>query len=206
MRYLIVAFVAIGLLSACGKSSTPTVPRLAGGSASASAGSSTAPKNPNIGGPATDARRAALHTAAECIRQHGIPTYKDPVMTGDGDVYTDARSVQDAGDATLAAVQQACGSQIAAAQFQPDNQAAAPPKLVAAGVKAAQCLRANGLPKVTDPTSSTLFTPGHGFGLNGDALPAAGKQDPVVQRAFAACRTLLNEETRLSDLGSLAGA
>lgn len=183
----------LGTLAACGTPASPAVPRLSG----------QAQRSGTQTGDAGPERRNRLHAAAECIRQHGIPTYQDPVLTSDGRVYTDARSVQDASDATRAAVQSACGALISAARFQPDEQAPAPPAMVQAGVKAAQCLRANGLPKVKDPTSTTFFTPGHGFGLDGDALPAGGKQDPVVQRAFHACRPLLDAETRLSSLESL---
>lgn len=33
-----------------------------------------------------------MHTAAQCIRQHGIPAYSDPVLTPGGAVYSDSRS------------------------------------------------------------------------------------------------------------------
>jgi len=186
----------LGTLTACGHPASPTVPSLSGAPRQSGTG----------GGDAGPARKDKLHAAADCIRQHGIPTYQDPVLTSDGHVYTDARSLQDASEATLKAVETACAAQISAAQFQPDAQAPAPAAMVQAGVKAAQCLRANGLPNVKDPTSTTFFTPGHGFGLTQDELPAGGKQDPVVQRAFAACRSLLNEATRLSTLESLGHA
>jgi hypothetical protein len=78
--------------------------------------------------------------------------------------------------------------------------------MVQAGVKAAQCLRANGLPHVKDPTSATLFTPGHGFGLTEDQMPSGGKQDPAFQRAFTACHALVNDEIRQSTLESLGNA
>jgi hypothetical protein len=159
-------------------------------------------------------RVSQLHSAAECIRTHGVPTYQDPVLTADGHVYTDARSIQDLGrddrsrsDSVIGAIRQACGSLLAAAGFQPDDEAPAPPQLVQAGVRAARCLRANGLPNYRDPTSTSQFTPGHGFGLSADELPnngALGKQDPAVQRAFGACRALLDDEIRQSTLDALA--
>ena len=180
------------------------------------------PGVPSIGVGATHAhggysttRVGQLHAAAQCIRSHGVPTYQDPVLTADGQVYTDARSIQDLGakssraqqDAMFAAIRQACGALLTAAGFQPDDEAPAPPALVQAGVRSAQCLRANGLPNMRDPSSSTGFTPGHGFGLTADELPnngALGKQDPAVQRAFTACRALLDAEIRASDLSALA--
>jgi hypothetical protein len=197
------------------------VPRLAGsGTASGAGGGSTAPSSgvsgsgrPRVRYSAT--RLAQVHAAAQCIRAHGVPSYQDPVLTADGHVYTDARSIQDIGakqsreqqDAMLEAIRAACGALFTAAGLQPDDESPAPPQLVQAGVRAAQCLRANGLPNMRDPNSESEFTPGHGFGLSSDELPnngALGKQDPVVQRAFAACRSLLDAEIRASSLSNLA--
>lgn len=194
---LTVAFAVA--LSGCGGSSrSPGVPTLEGASA----------RSPQAAGATGPARTAALHAAAQCVREHGVPTYQDPVLTADGHVFTDARSLQDADKdnrdtPTLNAVRQACGQLMIAAGFQPDDEAPAPPKLVAAGVKAAQCMRSHGLPNYRDPNSATPFTPGHGFGITGEQLPAGGKADPVTQQAAAACRSLLDEEIRQSTLGSL---
>jgi hypothetical protein len=161
-------------------------------------------------------RVAQLHAAAQCIRTHGVPTYQDPVLTADGQVYTDARSIQDiAGtsasgaevDRAMAALNQACGPLMATAGFQPQDEAPAPPKLVQAGVKLAECLRANALPNYRDPTSSSPFTPGHGFGITADELPnngAGGKQDPTFQRALTACQALNSAEITASTLTNLA--
>jgi hypothetical protein len=164
-------------------------------------------------------REAQLHAAAQCIRTHGIPTYQDPALGADGQVYTDSRSVEDfeaaaapaSGgrgdrDSALNGIRQACGALIAAAGFQPADEALAPPALVQAGVRAAQCLRAHGLPNYRDPTSSTPFTPGHGFSITNDELPnngAAGKQDPTFQAGLAACRQQLDAEISASNLSSL---
>jgi hypothetical protein len=180
----------LGALAACGGTpAAPSVPRLSG-SAGATLGAA--------------ARRDALHAAAECIRQHGIPTYQDPVLTTDGHVFTDARSIQNASDETIQAAQHACAAQISQAQFQPDAQSPAPPRLVAAGVKLAQCLRAHGMPNVKDPTSNSYFTPGHGFGLTPDEVPAGGKSNPIFRRALEACSKENDDTTRLSTLQELA--
>jgi hypothetical protein len=210
--------LAAGALTGCGSAAkAPEVPSLPGAatsstpSAGASGGAGNAgngksePRATGAAGDNSDARRHKLHDAADCVRKHGIPTYRDPVLTADGHVYTDARSYQDASDAALTAVDAACGVLMAAAQFTPTEQAPAPPKLVQAGVKVAQCLRAHGLTDVTDPTSTTMFTPGHGFGMTG-TLPPGGKDNPVVKAALDACRTQIKEETRLSSMESLAGA
>jgi hypothetical protein len=201
IRALVLALAGVALLGACSPTpSSPGVPTL-----TAATGASGA------AGVGTD-RSAALHAAAECIRQHGVPTYQDPVLDATGHVYTDSRSIQDAGQASgnktgiEDSLRQACGQLITAAGFQPADQAPAPPALVQAGVKAAECLRANGLPNFRDPTSTTTFTPGHGFGITDDELPSTGggKADPTVQRALAACRAQLDEEINQSTLTALA--
>ncbi|GAA4244570.1 hypothetical protein GCM10022255_008130 [Dactylosporangium darangshiense] len=153
-----------------------------------------------------DARKNALHAAADCIRQHGIPTYKDPVLTADGHVYTDSRSMHEAQASTIAAVAQACHDAIVAAELVPDQQAPAPPKVVQAGVKVAQCMRANGLPNISDPNANDEFVPGHGFGMDSSELPGNGsKTDPTIKHALVACESVIDEMNRVSSLGSLAG-
>ncbi len=187
------AVTALFLLAGCSSPTADGVPSLGNGT-TASAG-------------ASGSQQSKLHAAADCIRSHGVPGYQDPVVDAAGHVYTDARTIQNLTDSQMSAVEAACSSLIAAAGFAPADESPAPPALVAAGVKAAQCLRANGLPDYRDPTSSTTFTPGHGFGLSADELPnngALGKQDPSLQRAFHACRALLDAENRASLLGSLS--
>jgi hypothetical protein len=181
----------------------------AGGSAGPGGGGGDKgePRATGAAGDTGPARQHKLHDASDCIRRHGIPTYQDPVLTADGHVYTDARSYQNASEATLTAVDAACGKLIAAAGFQPSEEAPAPPNMVAAGVKAAECMRAHGLTGVTDPTSTTYFSPGHGFGLSAaGGLPAGGKSNPIVRQALQACRTLNDEVSRLSQLSNLGHA
>jgi hypothetical protein len=201
--------VAALLLSGC-SSSHPSlaVPSLHASGASAS----------NTQGGYSTSRVAQLHAAAQCIRTHGVASYQDPVLTAGGQVYTDSRSIPDfesvvgggsggKSNAAVDAIRAACGTLLATAGFQPDDEAPAPPKLVQAGVKLAQCLRANGLPNYRDPTSSSPFTPGHGFSVSPDELPnngADGKTDPTVQRALTACQALNNAETTASELTNLA--
>ncbi|WP_406045687.1 hypothetical protein OG799_15125 [Micromonospora sp. NBC_00898] len=197
-------------LSACSKaSSSPGVPSLPAGSGRPSTGSSA---NPNaVTGDGSAARRTALHNAAECIRQHGAPRYQDPVLTADGRVYTDEFAVfSSLNETQLDALETACGELIRAAEFAPGDQAPPPPKLVQAGVKSAECFRAHGLPDYKDPTVNSHFIPGKGFGLDASGIPGAGqgdaKQNPTVRDAITACRSVLDEEARLSSLGSLADA
>lgn len=155
------------------------------------------------GGGTGTARAAALRAAAQCIRQHGIPAYQDPVLTPSGAVYTDSRSIENAPRSTADAIHQACGTLLARADLIPDAEPPAPPQLVQAGVRSAQCLRAHNLPNVQDPTAQSEYTPGHGFGFTQGELPSGGKSSPVVQQALHACRPILDEEIRASTLGSL---
>ncbi|WP_164520475.1 hypothetical protein [Specibacter cremeus] len=178
-----------GLVAGCGAagSSTPTVPALGAGST----------------GMAGAGRAAAVRAAAQCIREHGVPGYQDPVLTADGLVFSDLRSLQDASQATMDAVQSACAGLAASAGFNPLSEPPAPPALVAAGVKAAECLRGNGLANYADPTAQTGYVPGHGFSATGSEMPAGGKADPIWQNAAHACRSLLDAEILASTLGNL---
>jgi hypothetical protein len=158
------------------------------------------------GGAVAGNRTAALHRAADCVRQHGIPAFHDPAVGANGQVFTDTRPLEDAGDTVLRAARQACQSLISAANWNPDQQPPAPPALVAAGARAAQCMRQHGLPNFKDPTANSVYTPGHGFGIEPDDLPAgADKETPIVAQAATACRTLLDAERVASTLDQLAG-
>jgi hypothetical protein len=195
------------LLAGCGGSgsSSPAVPALSQAAGQTPAGS------PSRGASAQAVsaqgswagRGTELHAAAQCIRQHGIPSYQDPVLTAAGQVYTDSRSLDDAPQSVINAVQQACGTLAARAGLIPDAEPPAPPQLVEAGVRSAECMRAHGLPNVQDPTARSSYTPGHGFGYSSGEIPADGKADPVYQAAAHACRALLDAEIRASTLASL---
>jgi hypothetical protein len=189
-----IATIAAALVAGCGSStSTGVVPSLGPAGRPASA-TSTA------GG---TSRAAALHAAAQCVREHGIPSYPDPVLTADGKVYSDLQSFRLTSQATADAIQQSCGALLAAANFDPTAEPPAPPALVQAGVRAAGCMRAHGLPLVRDPSAQTLYAPGHGFGFGADELPQGGKFNPVFQRAAEACQALLDAEDRASTLPAL---
>jgi hypothetical protein len=190
------AVLSLGLTTSCHAGpATPGVPELAGG-----AGSSGSPGGDSAG------RRARLHAAAQCIREHGAPRYQDPVLTADGRVYTDEMGLRDVAEAKRTAIDTACGELIRVAGFEPTDQAPPPPSVVQAGVRSAECLRNNGLPDYPDPTADTPFVPGKGFGLSSEGIPAAGKLDPGVRRALQACRRILDEEAALSSLGNLGNA
>ena len=191
MGIMLALLALLGPLGAgCGGGAAPAaVPSLSGASGGHTASSS---------------RAAALHAAAQCIRGHGIPGYADPVLTPSGAVYSDSRSIQNASPAVLSAVHPACGTLLARAGLNPENEPPAPPQLVQAGVSAAQCERANGLPNVQDPTANSPYTPGHGFGLTGNEVPAGGKASHGFQQAVHACHAQVDAEIRASTLSSLA--
>lgn len=185
--------LSLSLLAGCASSQPPTVPSLGG------AGQHTSNNSAD--------RAAKVHAAAECIRSHGAPTYQDPVLDANGHVFTDARSIEGLSRSVVSEIEHACASMLASAGFAPSDEPPAPPALVAAGVRSNECLRQNGLPNAKDPTSSSPYTPGHGFGFTAGELPnngALGKGDPAVQRAFKACRSELDAEIRASELSNLA--
>jgi len=214
----------------------------------ACSGSSNGPEVPSLGSTASQptssaGRAAALHAAAQCIREHGVPAYQDPVLNADGQVFTDTRSLQryaaggpapsggkdakggkstgkgganppagsndhtndaDQVAARMTGIRQACGRLMAVAGLRPEDNPPPPPNLIAAGVKLAQCLRANGLPNVQDPTATRTFVPGHGFPMNASELPPDAKANPAFRRAFTVCKAQEDEVIRLSTLGNLA--
>jgi hypothetical protein len=189
------ALASCAMLAACGGSSGggATVPSLAASATGTGGGAAGADQS----------RAATLHAAAACIRQHGIPAYHDPVLTPGGQVYTDSRAFDNATGAVSTAVMSACQTLIVRAGFQPDAEPPAPPQLVQAGVKAAECERLHGLPNVTDPTAQSTYTPGHGFGLTGSEVPPGGKASAGFQEAIHACHSQIDAELRASTLGRL---
>jgi hypothetical protein len=218
MRRLAVAAAAtiltVGIAACSHDPAAPSVPHLAG-SAGSTAGDSRASAgpddnsddNPNaVAGDASAQRRAKLHTAAECVRQHGATGYQDPILTADGYVYTDDVALRALSGPQLDTITTVCQSLIHAANFSVRDQGPPPPELIRAGVRSAQCMRAHGLPDFKDPTVHSRFSTGKGFGLTSDEIPPGGKQNPTLQQAIAACRTILDEEARLSSLGNLGHA
>ena len=114
----VLAASAVVLMAGCSGSggASPTVPSLSQGAAAAQG---------NGGQPAGGsgaARASALHAAAQCIRQHGIPGYADPVLTPGGQVYSDSRSIQDASQSVFAAVLRACQTLLTQADLNPGNE------------------------------------------------------------------------------------
>lgn len=189
------AVLTLGLVAACGSSPGTSVPSLSGTSVNATVSHGSASQS------------AALHAAAQCIRDHGVPAYQDPVVAPDGSVYVDTRSPEQASGGNQAfydRIRAACQPLFDAAHFNPTSEPRATPALVAAGVRVAECMRAHGLPNFTDPTAATPFSPGHGFSEEPGELPPGGKTNPVVQRARTACDAQIQAELNVSSLASLS--
>jgi hypothetical protein len=202
---------SLGLV-ACGSSSpsSPTVPTAAtsgsapGSAKGAASGSAQGSGKQGLAIPPGRSTPEAVAAAVRCIRDHGIPGYKDPVITPDGAVYTDVRSFQDAPQSTATAVVQGCRALLVRAHLDPGSVPPAPPALVQAGVKTAECARAHGLPNMHDPNAQSPYTPGHGFGHTADEI-TGGKDSPGFQAFRAACRALIDAEINASSLASLGG-
>src|SRR5439155_16315482 len=96
-----------------------------------------------------------LHTAPECLHHHEISNFADPVLGANGQVFTDMRPLESVPENTADAARNACRTELGAANWNPDQQPPAPAALVEAGVKAAQCMRAHGLPNYKAPTANS---------------------------------------------------
>jgi hypothetical protein len=153
---------------------------------------------------------AALHAAAQCIRDHGIPSYQDPAV-GPGDVvYTDQRNLERVGSDVVRQAMAACRSVVARADFDPAQAPHPPAQMVRDGVREAQCFRAHGLPNWPDPKPTDTFDPGHGFQVTDAAFAGAvppganPKQSTAFRGAIQACQRESEAVSRDSQLSSLA--
>jgi hypothetical protein len=196
---------------ACGSSpsSSPTVPAAAsdaaGGSAAGSAQrAASASGKQRLEIPPGRSTPEAVAAAVRCIRDHGIPGYQDPVITPGGAVYTDERAFQAAPQSTAGAVVRSCRTLLVRAHLNPNSQPPAPPALVQAGVKTAQCARAHGLPNMHDPNAESPYTPGHGFGHSADEI-TGGKDSPGFTAFRTACHAVIDAEIKASSLASIGG-
>jgi hypothetical protein len=153
---------------------------------------------------------AALHAAAQCIRDHGIPNYQDPTV-GPGDVvYTDQRNLERVGSDVVQQATAACRSLVAQADFDPAQAPHPPAQMVRDGVREAQCFRAHGLPNWPDPKPTDTFDPGHGFQVTDAAFAGAvppganPKQSAAFQGAIQACQRESEAVSADSQLSNLA--
>jgi hypothetical protein len=123
-----------------------------------------------------------IHTAAQCLRDHGIPNFPDPVLDARGRLQIDDQLLNSLPASVTQTAEQACTAQIDAAQQAAGAQRpAATPQELAQATRFAQCMRQHGWPNFPDPDPYGSFsssTPG--------AIPPT-KSDP----SFQACRNQL---------------
>ena len=168
--WIAVLGAAVFVPVACGSGhSTPQVARATGPA-------HAAPANSHAG------ETQLIHTAAQCLRDHGIPNFPDPVLDTRGQPQIDTQLLNSLPASVTQAAELACRAQIEAAQQGADAQRPpATPQELAQATRFAQCMRRHGWPNFPDPDAQGSFssaTPG--------ALPAS-KRDP----SFQACRSQL---------------
>jgi hypothetical protein len=180
---------------------TPTVTAAAFAAAVAVAacGGSSSPNNSNNSG--NELR------VSQCMRAHGVPNYPDPRSSGgmhsvgNGNTVTVNGVKLDASPQTLQNAQQAC------ANYAPLGPAVSSSQLASisqASVRAAVCMRANGVPDFPDP-SITTGPGGHGLriSIGSGAGANLNPYSPAFKAAQAKCTKFVQNATR--DIRHAAG-
>jgi len=164
----ILAVVALALAGCTASQAAPAVPSLGGGTAGA------------------PSQVSAMHLAGQCIRQHGIPAFPDPILNSAGQVTFNKSQLLGVSKAVLGQAMTACRVALDQAGIQAGRAyghgAAPPPAQLRQLVAFARCMRAHGLTGLQDPNPA-----------NGEIRlpPGVAKDSPVVLRATRACRSLL---------------
>jgi hypothetical protein len=174
LRAALPLVVSVVALAACGgSSSTPHV---------AAASSPSGPAGAARHSSAPPSLTQLLHSAAQCVRAHGIPNFPDPVVDTHGNVQYDDQLIKNLPVAVTQNAEHACASQINAAQSAAAPvQPAATPQEIQQATQFAQCMRQHGWPNFPDPDSHARFQ------LSNPNDGPATKNDP----SFQACRTEL---------------
>ena len=125
----------------------------------------------------------ALHLAGECMRQHGLPNFPDPVVATDGPAagrgILDKRVLKSYPDAVSLQAITACSAAIAAANIATGpNSTSISQQELQGRLALARCIRAHGVPNFPDPNPTT-----------GDvtAPPGLNKNSPSILAAIQAC-------------------
>lgn len=142
-------------LGACGSGSTQSVTTAGGGS----------------NGPSASRYQQALKFA-DCMRDHGVPSFPDPNSSGNFAYNGNTNSQQ------FVAAENDCKS-LAPAPPSSSQQA----QSFSQALKFAQCMRAHGLPNFPDPTKGSNGTISESVGSN-----VGNPSSPQYQRANQACR------------------
>jgi hypothetical protein len=162
------AVVALALAGCAPGQAAPAVPSLGGGTAGA------------------PSQASALHLAGQCMRQHGIPGFPDPVLNSVGQVTFSKSQLVTVSKAVVSQALTACRVALDRAGIQAgrghDLGGKPSPAQLREIVAFARCMRAHGLTGLQDPNPA-----------NGQISlpPGVAKDSPVVLRASRACRSLL---------------
>lgn len=179
------AFAAAVAVAACGGSSSPNNSNNSGNSASIRPGGA--------------AFRAELRVS-QCIRAHGVPNYPDPPSSGGMHSVGNGNTVivngvkLDASPQTLQNAQQACAKYAPVGPVVSSSQLAS---ISQASVRAAVCMRANGVPDFPDP-SVTTGPGGHGLriSIGSGAGANLNPYSPAFKAAQAKCTKFVQNATR----------
>ena len=156
-----------------------------GGSSSASHVATASPRPGQTGTVHATAPQTVtqlIHTAAQCVRDHGIPNFPDPVLDIHGYPQYDDQLIRSLPAAVTQRAVNACSRQINAAQsLAPHPQPPATPQEIQQATQFAQCIRQHGWPRFPDPDSRG------GFELSNPHDGPPSKNDPSWQ----ACRARL---------------
>ena len=170
----------------------------------AACGGSSGPNNSNnsaSSGPRSAAFHAAELRVSQCIRAHGVPNYPDPPSrgemqsesSGNGSVTVNGVKL-DASAQTLQNAQRACatyapvGPLVSSSQLASINQGA---------IRAAECMRANGVTDFPDP-SITTGPGGHGLriSIGSGAGANLNPYSPAFKAAQAKCTKFVQNVSR----------
>ena len=151
-------------------------------SACSSGGSSSAG---GFGGPVGSAASGVAW--AQCVRSHGVPNFPDP--GSDGQSRKETAQQLGVSDAVLGTATNAC------ADLNPHNPASpqTAAQVVTNGLTVARCMRAHGLPKFPDPTTSASG-PHFVISVSSDGF---NPNDPQVIAQAHACQQQLPAGSQL---------
>ena len=147
---------------------------------------------------------AAFHAAelrvSQCIRAHGVPNYPDPPSSGgmhsvgNGNTVTVNGVKLDASPQTVQNAQRACAKYAPVGPLVSSSQLAS---IKQGSIRAAECMRANGVPDFPDP-SVTTGPGGHGLriSIGSGAGANLNPYSPAFKAAQAKCNKLVQNVTR----------
>jgi hypothetical protein len=151
---VLAAVAAIGLAACGGGSSTPHVASLGTSSSDSGSGSSDGGGNSTAAAPTGNATKL-LDEWAACMRKHGDPSQTDPTIDTDKVIHIFMRNVSQALSSDAHGSTGPCSQyELAAENALRGGQPAPQAPSLAAQLKYAECMRANGEPGYPDPNGS----------------------------------------------------